>query len=302
MKILIIGSHGFIGGNALKYFSKKGHECWGCGVSERPDESYYFQVDRYAPDYNNIFKLQKFDICINASGSPGIGFSMEHPQDDFRMNVSNAYSLLNAIRVYNKQCQFINLSSAAVYGNPALLPVAEDISLQPISPYGYHKMLTEQLVDEFHEIFGLSACSFRIFSAYGPGITKQLLWDIYQKAIKSEDGTISLFGKGSETRDFIFIDDLLEAINITIQKGLFNGETYNLASGVETTIQEVASIFVNIINPSLKLSFNGIQKPGDPLFWRADINKLTQLGFKQSTDLQDGLKQYFKWIQQKEKR
>jgi UDP-glucose 4-epimerase len=300
MKILIIGSQGFIGSNAFNYFGKLGHECWGCGVSECTDDD-YFQVDRYVPDYNNIFKLQKFDICINASGSSGIGFSLEHPQDDFRMNVNNPYSILNAIRQYNNECKFINLSSAAVYGNPRKLPIKEDDVLQPISPYGYHKMLAEQLVTEFNTIFGISACTFRIFSAYGPGIKKQLLWDIYQKATNSKDGTVNLFGKGNESRDFIYIDDLLEAINLTIKKGSFNGEIYNLGSGKETTIQEVASFFLSIINPALKIKFNGVQKPGDPLFWRADMQKLLLFDFKTPTTLEVGLKEYFKWIKQQEK-
>ena len=300
MKILIIGSQGFIGSNALNYFSEKGHECWGCGVAEDTWNEYYFQVDRYVPDYNNIFKLQKFDVCINASGSPGIGFSIEHPHDDFRMNVNNPYALLNAVRQYGSGCKFINLSSAAVYGNPLTLPVKEEDSLQPISPYGYHKMIAEQLVLEFHHIYKLQTCSFRIFSAYGPGIKKQLLWDIYNKAIATKDDHVDLFGKGNETRDFIYISDLLDAIAIVIEKGEFNGETYNLGSAIETTIQEVAGTFLSIIDPKLKTRFNGIQKPGDPLFWKADMNKLHALGFKSTTSINEGLKKYYKWIKQVE--
>jgi UDP-glucose 4-epimerase len=301
MKILIIGSKGFIGSNAFTFFKNLGHECWGCGVSEIPGDDYYFQVDRYVPDYNNIFKLQKFDICINASGSPGIAFSIEHPQEDFRMNVNNPYSLLNAIRLYNGACKFINLSSAAVYGNPEQLPVKEEDKLKPISPYGYHKMLAEQLVSEFNNIFAVPACSFRIFSAYGPGIKKQLLWDIYKKATTSQDGYVNLFGKGNESRDFIFIDDLLTAINSTIQRGAFKGEVYNLGSGAETTIREVAALFLSIIDPTLKIKFNGVQKPGDPLYWRADMQKLTLFDFNAPTSLDAGLNQYFKWIKSEEK-
>jgi UDP-glucose 4-epimerase len=301
MKILIIGSQGFIGSNAFVFFKQLGHECWGCGVSEVINDDFYFQVDRNFPDYNNIFKLQKFDICINASGSAGIAFSMEHPQDDFRMNVNNPYSLLNAIRQYNKECKFINLSSAAVYGNPVTLPVKEQDVLVPISPYGYHKMLAEQIVTEFNSIFGIPACTFRIFSAYGPGIKKQLLWDLYQKAIKSKDGWVNLFGKGNESRDFIYIDDLLYAINLIIKKGSFSGEIFNLGSGLETTIQEVASLFINIIDPSLKIKFNGSQKAGDPLFWKADMQRLALFNFKPLTTLEVGLNEYFKWIKQQEK-
>ncbi|ASU35129.1 NAD-dependent epimerase/dehydratase family protein [Mucilaginibacter xinganensis] len=297
MKIIVIGSQGFIGSNACRYFNENGNQTWGCGVSENVDDPNYFQVERFFPDYNNIFKLRQFDICINASGSPGVGFSMEHPQDDFRMNVTNVYALVNAIRLYNPECKLINLSSAAVYGNAEKLPLTERADLKPLSPYGFHKMLTEQVVNEFHQIYGIATCSFRIFSAYGPGIKKQLLWDIYQKAIESKDGYVNLFGKGNETRDFIFIEDLLDAINLVINKGLFNGDVFNLGSGSETSVETVASTFLNIINPSLQVKFNGIQKHGDPLFWKADIGKLASLGFIPATPLESGLKRYFKWIE-----
>jgi dTDP-glucose 4,6-dehydratase/UDP-glucose 4-epimerase len=296
MKVLIIGSQGFIGSNAFSYFTQLGHECWGCGVAEDPENEYYFQVDRYVPDYNNIFKLQKFDVCINASGSPGIGFSIEHPHDDFRMNVNNPYALLNAVRQYNSNCKFINLSSAAVYGNPDALPVKEEDQLHPISPYGYHKMIAEQLVMEFHDVYHLHTCSVRIFSAYGPGIKKQLLWDIYNKALSTQNGYVDLFGKGNETRDFIYITDLLEAIRLIIDYGEFDGETYNLGSATETTIQEVADTFLAIIDAELKTRFNGVQKPGDPLFWKADMSKLQAFGFRATTSITDGLKIYYEWI------
>lgn len=297
LKIIIIGSKGFIGKNTSDYFEKQGHEVYGCGVTEYPQEINYYQVDRFFPDYNNIFKKESFDICINASGSPGVGFSLENPQEDFRMNTSNVFSLLNSIRVYNPDCRLINLSSAAVYGNPKSLPIQEDADLSPLSPYGYHKMLTETLIKEFSQIYNLKTCSFRIFSAYGPGIKKQLLWDIYQKAISPTDGNkVCLFGKGNETRDFIFIEDLVEALSLVIEKDLFNGEVYNLGSGTETDIATIAQKFVNLINKELIVEFNGVQKEGDPLFWRSDISRLELLGFKTKTSLEEGLLKYYNWL------
>jgi len=301
MKVLIIGSRGFIGSSAVDYFKKKGYETWGCGISEFSDEPYYFQVERFYPDYNNIFKLEKFDLCINASGAPGVSFSMEHPHDDFRMNVSNAYALLNAIRIYNPTCKFINLSSAAVYGNPVCLPIKETDQLNPLSPYGYHKMMAEQLVEEFHKVFQLRTCSFRIFSAYGPGLKKQLFWDIYQKSLKSIDNSIQLFGTGDETRDFVYIDDVLNAVFAVWQEDKFDGDVFNLASGKETTIREVATLFLGELDSAIKLTFNNIQKPGDPLYWRADISKLKKINFKTATSLKEGLNLYSQWIQQEKK-
>lgn len=301
-KVLIIGSKGFIGSNAVTYFRNKGFETWGCGISEMPDDKFYFQVERFLPDYNNIFKLEKFNLCINASGAPGVAFSLEQPQEDFRMNVSNAYALLNALRVFNPDCKFINLSSAAVYGNPISLPIRESDPLNPLSPYGYHKMMAEQLVNEFHKIFGLQTCSFRIFSAYGPGLKKQLFWDIYQKALAANGAVVTLFGTGDETRDFIYIDDVLDAIYTVFERNCFSGEVINLASGLETRIGDAAHIFLNQIDSNIKLVFNGSQKPGDPLHWKADISLLEKMDFKISTDLNRGLSLYNKWMQKEEKK
>lgn len=298
MKVLIIGSRGFIGSHAVAFFKNKGYETWGCGISELIDEPYYFQVERFYPDYNNIFKLEKFDLCINASGAPGVSFSMEHPHDDFRMNVSNAYALLNAIRVFNPTCKFINLSSAAVYGNPLSLPIKETDTLNPLSPYGYHKMIAEQLVDQFNKVYQLRTCSFRIFSAYGPGLKKQLFWDIYQKSLKTFDGAIQLFGTGDETRDFVYIDDVLSAIFAVWQEDKFDGNIFNLASGEETTIKEAATLFLNELDPTIKLTFNNIQKPGDPLYWRADVTNLNKINFKTAISLKQGLNFYSQWLHQ----
>jgi UDP-glucose 4-epimerase len=300
-KVLIVGSKGFIGSNAVAFFQNKGYETWGCGISEHSDDSYYFRVDRFNQDYSAIFEAIKFDLCINASGSQGVAFSMENPHDDFRMNVDNTFALLNAIRINNPSCRFINLSSAAVYGNQKTLPINETVKLNPLSPYGYHKMIAEQLVDQFTKVYGLQTCSFRIFSAYGPGLRKQLFWDIYQKSMNTVTGEVQLFGTGDETRDFVYIDDVLNAIFAVWERNLFNGEVFNLASGEETSIREAASIFLNEQNPTLSLTFNAIQKSGDPLYWKADIRKLKQINFKTTTTLQQGLRLYSQWISQEKK-
>src|SRR5690606_14142931 len=98
------------------------------------------------------------------------------------------------------------------------------------------------------------------------------------------------------TRDFIYIDDLLEGINIVIKNDLFSGEVYNLGSGTETEISTIATKFVKIINETLEVEFNGQQKVGDPLFWRSDISKLSSLGFNPIVSLEEGLLNYYNWL------
>jgi UDP-glucose 4-epimerase len=297
MKILIIGSKGFIGSHCVDYFQSKGFEVFKADVNASLESNYY-RIEHQNSDFSLPFKGQQFDVCINASGSAHVVFSFEKPSKDFELNVVNVQKILVAIRDYNSSCKFINFSSAAVYGNPEILPIAENSICKPLSPYGFHKLQSELLLIEYHNFFGLNTCSLRVFSAYGPRLRKQLFWDLYQKAI--QQGPVSLFGTGNETRDFIYIDDLIQIINLVIQNSPFNGSIYNVASQVETTIKEAAQIFLNEFSPEKQLVFNGEIKQGDPNNWLADIESLKKYGFKAQFDLQLGLKKYTEWLREKE--
>jgi UDP-glucose 4-epimerase len=297
MKILIIGSRGFIGSHCVDYFKSKGFEVWQADVNESSGDNFY-KISRQNSDYSILFKEHQFDICINASGSAHVGFSFENPSKDFELNVVNIQKILVAIRDYNPKCKFINFSSAAVYGNPKKLPITENTPCKPLSPYGFHKLQSELLLTEYHKFFGLNTCSLRVFSAYGPRLKKQLFWDLYQKSLQND--VISLFGTGSETRDFIFIDDLLQIIDLVIQHSTFQGAIYNVASNVETTIAEAAQVFLNEFSPEKRVVFNEVIKVGDPNNWLADMDLIKGKGFRPQFNLHLGLKKYVAWLRENE--
>ncbi len=280
MKILIIGSQGFIGKHCANYFSQY-HQITAQGVTQ---------------DFDSLFVTQKYDVCINASGSANVGFSFENPAIDFELNVLNVNKLLVAIRQHNPTCKFINFSSAAVYGNPMKLPIAENTPTKPLSPYGFHKLQSEYLLTEYHKFFGLHTCSLRVFSAYGNGLKKQLFWDLHQKTLHNDN--IELFGTGEESRDFIFIDDLIQTVALIIEKAPFEGDIFNIASGDETKIKEVVKVFFDEFCPQKNYYFSGKQKIGDPNNWCADIAKLKELGFKPQINIQLGLEKYAKWLKE----
>lgn len=292
-KILVIGSDGFIGSHCIPYFTDRGYEVWGADINpvQLPRR---FLIDSGKPDFQYIFREQKFDICINASGSANVGYSLQHPDHDFDLNVANVNRIISAIYKHNAECALINFSSAAIYGNPESLPIAESHTPAPVSPYGFHKLQSELLLKEYHKFFGLKTISLRVFSAFGPGLRKQLFWDLAASLKSKED--VTLFGTGAESRDFIYINDLLQALSCIIRNGKFDGEAVNVAGGKETRIDEIASQFAKLFRPSARLHFNGIQKPGDPLNWRADITKLISWGFRPDTDLQEALQQTAQWL------
>jgi len=293
MKILIIGSKGFIGSHCVDFFTLKGFEVYQADVNESRDKNTY-KIERQNSDFSKPFKEHQFDVCINASGSAHVGFSFENPSQDFELNVVNVQKILVAIRDYNENCKFINFSSAAVYGNPQVLPITENSICKPLSPYGFHKLQSELLLTEYHKFFGLNTCSLRVFSAYGPRLKKQLFWDLYQKALQYD--IVELFGTGIETRDFIYIDDLIHIIELIISNSPFHGSIYNVASNIETTIAEAGQIFIKEFAPEKNVAFNGEVKVGDPNNWLADISKISQVGYKRTVNLEEGIKKYVLWV------
>jgi UDP-glucose 4-epimerase len=300
MKILVIGGCGFIGSNVVNFFSQVGDEITVTDINKSSSlDAPFIQLDRDNPDFNSLFKNDNYDVCINASGSADVSYSLKYPERDFELNVRNVEKILSAIQKYNPTCRLINFSSAAVYGNVNILPIKESSPTVPVSPYGKHKLKSEKILEKYCNDFFLNTCSLRIFSAYGQGLKKQLFWDIYQKAKKviNDGGSIlELYGTGKESRDFIFIDDLVDAIAAVIKKGSFNGEVINVASGIETTIEDAAIFFTKLIDEKLKVTFNGIEKPGDPLNWRADISILQSFGFAPLTLIERGIQKYYEWL------
>jgi len=293
MNILVIGSKGFIGSHCVSYF-KKEHNVYQCDVMVDYTTKQYIQVDATNADYNEVMQVCDFDVCINCSGAASVPDSLKNPQRDFMLNTANAFKQLDALRKYNANCRYLNISSAAVYGNPEQLPIVENQSLNAISPYGIHKKLAEDICKEFHDIYNLKTCSLRVFSAYGVGLQKQLFWDLFQKS--KNEKSVKLFGTGEESRDFIYIDDLVNAINVIIKNCAFNNDIINVANGEEVTIKIAAKAFYNLFNEDISIEFQGENRHGDPVNWVADITKLKSLGYKQKVSLEKGLKKYYKWL------
>jgi len=293
MKILIIGSKGFIGSHCVSYF-KKDHDVWGCDVVHDYLNPNHFTISGSYSDFTDAFTKVKYDVCINCSGAASVPESLANPLRDYELNTANVFRILDSIRKFNPDCKFITLSSAAVYGNPRELPINENHNLAPVSPYGKHKLQSEEICREFYNDFGIQTCTLRIFSAYGPRLKKQLFWDLYQRSRKSH--SLELFGTGRESRDFIFISDIIEALRVVIDNASFCGEAINVASGEESYIEDAARIFLDKIGWNGQLSFSGENRAGDPINWKADITRLKAFGFSPKVTMNDGLMEYAKWL------
>jgi len=298
MRILIIGSEGFIGSHCVHYFLEKGDIITGLDLFSAPSRDYdYVKVSRLSPEFEEIFRQKDFDAVINTAGNGNVSYSMTHPLNDFESNCLDTIRILDAIRNNQPACKYIHLSSAAVYGNPASLPIKEEHTPGPVSPYGWNKHISEQICKQYTSIYNVQIAVLRPFSVYGAGLKKQLFWDLYQKYRSASANTsIELFGTGMESRDFIYVTDVVRAIECIISDGPLNGEVYNIACGHETTIKDAIHCFWKAYGEQPAYYFNGKQRAGDPLNWRADISRLINIGFKTSVSMQEGMEKLTSWI------
>ncbi|MBH8576318.1 NAD-dependent epimerase/dehydratase family protein [Nostocaceae cyanobacterium CENA369] len=296
--VLVTGATGFIGRYIVRYFSKQGWSVVGLAKTSPEnapiaDLQAYHCLDLPSTELNNLLDKYHPDLFIHCAGRASVGLSITTPREDFNANTALTFEVLNSLRTSAPNCRFIFLSSAAVYGNPNSIPINEDKVLSPISPYGFHKWQSENLVLEFARVYGLLSASIRIFSAYGPGLRRQVIWDICQKALTEK--AVNLQGTGTESRDFIHAIDIAKAIEIVAESAQMQGEVYNLGSGRETTIKELAALVIDALEYDIQPQFNGNIRLGDPLNWQADISKIQTLGFEPSVPLEKGVKNFVNW-------
>jgi nucleoside-diphosphate-sugar epimerase len=153
--------------------------------------------------------------------------------------------------------------------------------------------MCENICSFFVSNYGMDIKIARVFSAYGEGLKKQIFWDMYQK---SRLGKLEMFGSGNESRDYIHVDDVVQAIFLL---AVTETEDYifNIANGEEITIRCVTEIFADAARIEKdNIVFNGIVREGDPLNWKADISRIQKIGYKKSVDINSGIKGYYDWV------
>lgn len=294
-KVFITGSSGFVGNALAKELILRGHDVVGTDQALPLVGSNFrhIQGDLSTMDLNLILSAERPDWIIHCAGNANVGLSIVDPMMDLNSSLVLSHRLLYALKFAGLCPNVLFFSSAAVYGNPSDLPIKEASLRRPVSPYGLHKAGCEDLFTYFNRVEKIPCRSVRVFSAYGAGLRKQLLWDLYSKSIRP--GKIPMFGTGAETRDFIHIHDVVRAALLVLEHG--SEDVYNIANGEETRIDQVGSLLLSAMGESpSRLSFNGVNKEGDPLNWKADISKIKSLGYKPEVLLEMGISQYVSWV------
>jgi UDP-glucose 4-epimerase len=284
VKLLITGSTGFIGGSLGRYGARAGHTVMGTGRSAKPGKEWpsrYLPNDATAESLSEIISNFAPDILFHAAGTASVGASLGDPLADFHGSVPVCANMLEAVRRSKKSPLVFIPSSAAVYGNPAVLPVNEEAAIQPISPYGFHKAMCETLARESAERYGLRIIVCRLFSVFGAGQRRLLIWELF-KQLSGASEIAWLDGTGSESRDFLHVDDVAAAVFQLAENLMANApsgyfEIVNVASGDETKIADVAGEIRNLVAPDKDVRCRGTARAGDPLNWRGEISRLRML-------------------------
>jgi UDP-glucose 4-epimerase len=299
--ILITGAAGFLGTWLAEAAHQQGFELVGVDIvaPRRPELWRGFAMqscDR--ANYAALVGGLKLNAVFHLAGSASVPESVKNPSADFASLLPGTVELLVFLSRLQPNAHLVFFSSAALYGNPVHLPVSEDAVVAPISPYGIHKAAAECLISHYARLHGMRASILRIFSAYGEGLRKQVVWDLCQKSMTAqrEGGAIALHGTGEETRDFIHAADIARAALLVAQHPPPSGiQVVNIASGEETAIRELAGMVLNTLDSRAALAFNGARRACDPANWRADISRLQALGFTPSVSLPDGIARSVRW-------
>lgn len=279
MKLLVTGCHGFIGSSVADHAIRQGHQVFGVDRVEQPGAIDGMDVLRCALDQAEFIDLltdYRPELVVHAAGSASVGNSFREPRADFHMAVGTWGALLDAVRKADLRPIVIFPSSAAVYGNPQRLPVSEQDSLRPISPYGFHKVICEQLAQEYVRCFGFHIVAARLFSTIGHRQHRLLVWELFRQAIEDHP-SVTIQGTGFESRDFLHMDDISEyflRLAVRQPEGFL---AVNIGSGIATSVREVADHILKSVGRTRRIVTLNKELPGDPKTWEADVSLLRSL-------------------------
>jgi UDP-glucose 4-epimerase len=285
-KIIITGANGFIGSHLVKRLLSFGKAAIVLiSISSNANDKYlanrklredipvsFYSADiRDASSIADIFSAERADTCIHLAAKISVADSIKNPEETMAVNVNGTLNVLEACHK-SKVNNFVFASSAAVYGDVAELPISENQELKPLSPYGTSKMLAEQHVSSYSRLKKIeNTISLRIFNVYGPGQATES--DVMTKFVKRLSNGMPpiIYGDGSHTRDFISVDDVVDALIISIRRMEQSGDNhngrfsspavFNVGTGIPTSVNDLARKMIEIFGYDL-----------DPIYHKEGIN------------------------------
>jgi nucleoside-diphosphate-sugar epimerase len=310
-RFLVTGGAGFIGSHIAAYLVKKGHfvrvmDNFSSGKKENL-AGLLQDIDLFKADIRSeracLKATRGIDFVLHQAALRSVPKSMLYPQEYNEVNITGTVNLLEA-SLKNKVKSFVFASSSSVYGETSIFPEKEDFLVQPVSPYALTKLAGEHYCRMFSYQYGLPTVSLRYFNVFGP---RQSLDDEYAVVIPKfihciiNDQPPPIFGTGRQSRDFTYVDNVVQANILAARRLKSRGEVYNVATGSSCTIRELADKLNKILGKKIKPVFLK-PRPGDVFKTLADLSRIKRiLGFRPGVKLEAGLRltcAYFQGIWQ----
>lgn len=308
MICLVTGAAGFIGSHLCRRLLKEGFSVIGIdcftdfypqwikekNIYDLKEEKNFEFIAEDLESVELIKYLKIADFVFHLAAQPGVRASWGQ---NFSVYLKNNIKVTQKLLESAKETplkKFIFASSSSVYGLCPEIPMSETSPLYPLSPYGVTKLSAEQLCFLYFKNYGIPSVSLRYFTVYGPGQRPDMAFHIFFKAL-NEEKEITVYGDGKQTRDFTYIDDVVEATFSSVEKAKI-GETYNIGGGNQEKLEVIFPLFEKIIQKKVRIKWAERQK-GDVLHTFANIEKAHKdLHYSPQTSLSDGLEREWIWL------
>lgn len=251
-KILITGSEGFIGRNIRKALDPH------FDISRFDLSLSVFHNITQKEEVFSFIETERPNIIIHLAANPDVSKSLEFPQEDLYLNTLGTLNVLEACRKFPVELFFL-ASSAVVYGEMKDRASTETDTLNPTTPYGIGKLAAEHYCNLYFRRYGIPTVIFRLFNIYGAGQSRSFAIPNLIARIHDAKDEMMMYGNRNDTRDFVYIEDICNAFKMCIEKKP-KGMTFNLASGKETTVLEVAETIARLMGKNIRFFYKDTEK------------------------------------------
>ncbi|MBM7710547.1 NAD-dependent epimerase/dehydratase family protein [Enterococcus xiangfangensis] len=305
---LITGGAGFIGSTLANHLSKENSvvviDDLSMGKEENLNKNSNLKfINGSVTDkelMTDVLSQNTFDYIFHFAAIASVADSVERPVETHQINFESVLLLLELVRKYQKDLQrLVFSSSAAVYGDESTLPKKEESVIRPLTPYAVDKFAAEQYVLDYNHLYGVNTSAVRFFNVYGPNQNPEspysgvisILVDRYKKLKKGEETQFTLFGDGSQSRDFVFVEDVIQALLLVAASEESLGKQFNVGTGKAIALKELIEVINDTLEIKLPVKYEA-ERDGDIKDSVADISRLKKLGYKPEFSIKEGIKKY----------
>lgn len=245
-----------------------------------------------------IFSENEFDYIFHLGAVASVADSVARPYETHQVNFDSTMTILEILRTRkSKLKRFIFSSSAAVYGDEPTLPKREESVIRPLTPYAIDKFASEKMAMIYNLLYDIPTSATRFFNVYGPNQNPESPYSgfisILVDRLKNEK-ELTIFGNGEQTRDFVYIEDVVNALLLIATSDKSRGQVYNVGTGSRITLNDLVKLSQEITGKKISIKFDK-EREGDIRDSISDISKLRNIGYEPNVDLALGMKKYLEY-------